>query len=138
MRREEFLDRWWGRGLLYGALFGVVMGLVNSSSHPVSVVERLVTGVVAGVVFGLSMGWGTQRQWTARRRRTAAFTAGLTDERRRLAVRASHRGPVPDDPGTRVAAAALARDRLDELTRQRTQALVIFGLVTVMGAVSSR
>ena len=83
MRWGKFLDRWWGRGLLYGALFGVGMGLFDPDGRD-SAVQRLLTAVIGGVVFGLGMGWGTQRQWAARRQRTAAFTAGLTDERRRL------------------------------------------------------
>ncbi len=134
MTRGKVLERWWGRALVYGVPFGVVMGLFDPDGRD-SLLERLVTGVIAGVGFGLLMGWATQRQLVARRQRTAAFTAGLTEQGLRSAERASRKGPVPNDPAVNAAAAALARFQLEEITRHRNQVLVIFGVGTLAGAV---
>lgn len=73
-----------------------------------------------------------RRQQVAREQRTAACTGGLTPERRALAVRASRRGPVPDDAATRAAAAALTRYQLEQTTTQRNKNVAIFGAVGVL------
>ena len=116
--------------MLYGVLFGVMWGSFDFD-HRDSVRERVLIGVIAGVLFGLVLGWVTRGAHDVRRQRTAAFTSGFTEERRRLAERASRRGPVPDDPQTRAAAAALARYRLEGVIRLRTAGLVSLGLVTL-------
>lgn len=57
-------------------------------------------------------------------------------------MRASRRGPVPDDPATRAAAAGLARDQLEQSISQRSKNLTIFGVIglleLVMALTSSR
>jgi len=79
-----------------------------------------------------AMGRGTRRQQVAREQRTAAFTAGLTAERRTLAVRASRRGPVPDDPAIRAAAVGVTEDRLEQSISQRSKNLAIFAVIGLL------
>ncbi len=74
------------------------------------------------------MGWGTRRQPVAREQRTA----GLTAERRTLAVRASRRGPVPDDPAIRAAAAGVTEDQLEQSISQRSKNLAIFAVIGLL------
>lgn len=55
-------------------------------------------------------------------------------------MRASRRGPIPDDPATRAAAAALTRYQLEQSTGQRNKNLAIFGafgLLELVQAVTS-
>ncbi len=47
-------------------------------------------------------------------------------------MRASRRGPVPDDAATRAAAAALTRYQLEQTTTQRNKNVAIFGAVGVL------
>lgn len=111
--------------MLYGVPFGFLMGL--SAAH-----QGLITGIFTGAAFGLAMNWLTQRQQAAREQRTAAFTAGLPLQDRTLALRASRRGPIPDDPATRAAAAALTRYQLERTTSQRTKNLVGLGAFALL------
>ena len=129
VRRDEFLQRWWVRVLLSGIPFGVMIGLFVG--HRDSVRERVLIGVIGGLVLGLAVGWSDRRQVMLRRQRITSFTAGLTEEGRWVAERASRRGPVPDDPQIRSAAAGLARDGLERVLRERTYGLVSFGLITL-------
>lgn len=123
--------------MLYGVPFGVLMGLFGAYRHGHDAVDGLVTGIFSGVLFGLAMSWLTARQQAARDRRTAPFTAGLTAQGRTLAMRASHRGPVPDDPAIRAAAAALARDQLEQTTSQRGRNLAGLAAFTVLELVQA-
>jgi len=129
VNRDKIRDLWWVQAMLFGVVFGVVMGLFAAhQSHGSGVADGLVTGSIGGVVFGLAMGWGTRRQQVAREQRTAAVTAGLTAERRTQALRVSRRGPIPDDPAIRAAAAGLARDQLGQSISHRSENLTIFGV----------
>lgn len=110
--------------MLYGGPFGVLMGSLGAHrTHRFDAVEGLITVVFTGVLFELAMGWMTQRQRAAREQRTAAFTAGLTARSRTMALRASWRGPIPEDPATRAAAAAMFRYQLERTTSQRSRSL---------------
>lgn len=117
--------------MLYGVPFGVLMGLFAAYRRGADVVDGLVTGIVSGVLFGVWMSVVAGRQQAARARRTAPFTAGLTAQGRALAVRASRRGPVPGDSAVR-AAAALARDQLEQTTSQRGRNLAGMAAFTVL------
>ncbi len=138
VERGKLLKLWWVQAVIFGVQFGVVTGLFAAHrGHGSSVADGLITGSIGGVVFGLAMGWGTRRQQVAREQRTAAFTAGLTAERRMLAVRASRRGPVPDDPAIRAAAAGLTEDRLEQSISQRSKNLAIFGVIGLLELASA-
>ena len=129
---------WWFRALLYGVPFGVAAALLAvHRGHPSGIENWLINGVFSGVLFGLLMGWATRRQQAAREQRTAAFTAGLTAQDRTLAVRASRRGPIPDDPATRAAAAALTEDQLERTTSQRNWNLAGLGVFVVLELVQA-
>lgn len=133
VNRGGIRNTWWSRALLYGVPFGVVMGLFAAHRGPgFGVVDGLIAGIFSGVLFGLAMGWLTRRQQLAREQRAAAFTAGLTAQHRTLAVRTSRRGPIPDDPATRAAAAALTRDQLERSTGQRNKNLARLGALVLL------
>jgi len=132
VNRDKIRHLWWVRALILGVVFGVVMGLFAAHRHGYDVVDGLITGIFSGVLFGLFMSRATRRQQVAREQRTAAFTGGLTPERRTVAVRASRRGPVPDDPAIRAAAAGLARDQLGQSISHRSKNLTIFGVIGLL------
>lgn len=131
--RDKLLKLWWFQALLFGMPFGVITGLFAAhQGHGGGVADGVIIGIVGGVVFGLAMGWVARRQQASREQRTAHFTAGLTVEGRALAVRASRRGPVPDDPVTRAAAAGLTRDQLEQSISQRSKNFAIFGAIGLL------
>lgn len=130
--RDKIFNLWWVRVLTSGVPFGVLMGLFAAHRHGSDVVDGLITGTVSGVLFGWFMSWATRRQEVAREQRTAAFTGRLILEHRALAVRASRRGPVPDDPAIRAAAAALTRDQLGQSISQRSKNIAIFGVIGLL------
>lgn len=133
VNRDKIFNLWWVQAMLLGVVFGVVMGLFAAhQSRGSGVAAGLVTGSIGGVLFGLVMGWVTRRQLVARDRRTAAVTAGLTAERRTQALRASRRGPVPDDPAIRAAAAGLTRDQLEQSISYRSKNIAIFGVIGLL------
>jgi len=140
--RDKIFNLWWVRVLTSGVPFGVVMGLFAAHRHGSDAADGLINGAVSGVLFGVFMAWATRRQQVAREQRTAVFTGGLTPERRAMAVRASRRGPVPDDAAIRTAAVGLARDQLEQSISQRSKNLTIFGVIglleLVMALTSSR
>jgi len=136
VNRDKIRDLWWVQAMLFGVVFGVVMGLFAAhQSHGSGVAAGLVTGSIGGVVFGLVMGWVTRRQQVAREQRTAAVTAGLTAERRTQAVRASRRGPIPDDPAIRAAAAGLTHDDLEQSISYRSKNLTSFSIIGLLDLV---
>ena len=47
-------------------------------------------------------------------------------------MRASRRGPVPDDPATRAAAAGFTRDQLEQLMSQRSKNLTVIGVLGLL------
>lgn len=113
--------------------FGVVTGLFAAHrGHGSGVADGLITGSIGGVLFGLAMGWVTRRQQVVREQRTAAFTAGLTAERRTLVERASRRGPVPDDPAIRAAAVSLTPDQLEQSISNHSKNLAVFGVIGLL------
>lgn len=133
MNRGGNRSKWLSRALLYGAPFGVVMGLFAAHrAHGSGLTDGLINGAISGVLFGVFMRVVTRRQQVAQEQRTAAFTAGLSLQDRTLAVRASRRGPIPDDPATRAAAAALTRDQLERTTSQRNRNLALFGAIGLL------
>lgn len=69
----------------------------------------------------------------AQLRRRAEALGPLPAADRRAAERASVRGPVPEDPGTRAAARALARTALAEQRRRR-----VLGLVSALFILASQ
>lgn len=124
--------------MLYGVPFGVLMGLFAAyRRHGSNVVAGLIVGIISGVLFGVLMTAVTRRQQAARDQRTAAFTAGLTAQSRKSAMRASRRGPVPGDPATRAAAAALTRDRLEQSISQRRRSLTGFSVLALLQLVQA-
>lgn len=48
-----------------------------------------------------------------------------------MATRASRRGPIPDDPATRTAA-AVARDQLERAIKHRTTFVSLFGALGLL------
>ncbi len=133
VNRDKILNLWWVRVLVFGVPFGVVMGLFAAHrGHGSGGADGLINGTVSGVLFGLFLAWVTRRQQIAREQRTTAFTGGLTPERRAVAVRASRRGPAPDDAAIRVVAAALTRDQLEQSISQRSKNFTIFGAVGLL------
>lgn len=133
VNRDKIGNLWWVQVLTSGVPFGVLMGLFAAHrGHGSGVADGLGTGLVVGLLFGVFMALAARRQQVARDQRTAAFTGGLTPERRTVAVRASRRGPVPDDPAIRTAAAALTQDQLEQSINQRSKNLTIFGVIGVL------
>ncbi len=131
MNRDKIFDLWLVRVLLYGVPFGVFMGVFTTDRGHVA--SGWVSSIVAGVLFGLVMGSAHRRQQLAREQRTA----GLTTQNRTLAVRASRCGPIPGDPATRAAAAALTRDLLEQITSQRGKNLAVFGAFILLALVQA-
>jgi len=138
VNRGKIGNVWWRRALLYGVPFGIVIGLFAAHrGHGSGLADGLINGIFSGALFGLAMGWLTRRQQAAREQRTAAFTAGLTAQHRTLAVRASRRGPIPDDPAIRAAAARLTRDQLERTTSQRNRNLAGLAAFTLLELVQA-
>ena len=120
--------------------FGVLTGLSDAHRRGNHGVDGWITGTVSGVLFGVFMSVIAGRQQAAREQRTAVFTAGLSAPDRALAVRASRRGPIPDDPAICAAAARLTRDRLEQSIRQRGRnlaGLAVFAVLELVEVVTS-
>lgn len=108
-------------GLLTGGFFGVVMTIfagVTQGQWP----GALIGGTAGGVLFGAVMGPLMSRL----NHRVLGDLRQLRDVDLQIIVRASNRGPVPTDSGTRAAALELARRRHTETIRTRRQSLVLF------------
>ena len=96
-------------GVFFGA-FMAIFSLLRGVPWPVAVTG----GAIGGVFFGAVMGPLVQRQYRRQRVVVAQLTAGTE----RAAGRAVWRGPVPEDPEVREAAARLADFQLAELRRR--------------------
>ncbi|MFI7067948.1 hypothetical protein ACIBL3_43620 [Kribbella sp. NPDC050124] len=123
----------WVVGLFSGLVFGLGMAaLIRFSSPPASWREAAVIGGVAGVLFGSAMAFGLDRQ----RRELRAAAGDLPPRQLLEAYRAAFRGPMPDDPLVRSAAARVARRRLESLRRARIL-FVILAILMGIGAVTN-
>lgn len=118
---------WWLWSLVVALLF--MAPTVLMPAVPAEVIPVL---LIVGVVFGAGM--GPLVAWALRRAvretdelHSAAGSASKSEYR--AAWRAAMRGRVPSDPKTRRAGARLAAQRADQMIRQRTPMLVIFGTI---------
>ena len=110
--------------MLFGVFFGFFGWLFGLMDWP----EPLIAGASTGVLFGGSMVVMRERQ--QRQLHTAA--GDLPADQVDAAGRAANRGPVPDDPTIRQAAARIAQSRLDSMVRMRV--LVIIAIVLLTGS----
>jgi len=109
----------WQLALVMGLTCGTGAGLL------LAVVGEGWSGALPGAA-GAALGGGLMGATLLRGqvRRRAQAVAGLPVPDRRAAGRASLRGPVPEDPGTRAAAYALAQQGLAEHRRRRVLGIV--------------
>jgi hypothetical protein len=117
----------WQLALITGIPFGVVMGVyagVQSERWPVAVIG----GALGGVIVGPVMGAFAYRQ----NRSVRETIGGAAVESRRRIVRAAWRGPVPDDPEDRAAAARLADHQRAQMRRTRTLSVGVFAVFLVL------
>jgi hypothetical protein len=102
----------WQFGVCCGVLFGVLFGLGLRYLMDETWTAALVSAALGAPFFGLSMALVRRRE----RQLMGGFRAmNLTARQQRAAQRASWRGPVPDDPAVRAAAAEFARVQLRRL-----------------------
>jgi hypothetical protein len=121
----------WVLVVVNGVPFGVVMGLWWFLVEGSSATTAVVGGAVAGLAFGAVLGPVQRRQ----ARQAEASLGALTDRRdRNAALRATWRGPVPDDPAIRSAAAELADEQHARLHRQRLWAPAVYATLTGLSA----
>jgi hypothetical protein len=118
---------WWMWALVYGLAFAAVRTGVAVLGAP-GLRERVLIIAAGSVVAGAAVA-----PFMAGVNRRARRALGpLTPGSARLAVRATMRGPAPDDEQVRRAARRLAQFRRDENLRGRTPMTALFGL-TVLG-----
>lgn len=96
-----------------------------------SIIEGLIIASLSGAFFGYFMERMTRRRQAAWERRIGLLTDGLTPEQRRTAIRSSRRGDPPRDHAIRMAAASIARYRLELMTNQSIKNQVILGAFTL-------
>lgn len=119
----------WQFGVWCGVMFGVLFGVGLRYPMGESWTAALVSGGLTAPLFGLSMARVRRQQ----RRQTGRFRAmKLTAEQERAAQRATWRGPVPDDPAVRAAAAELTRIQLGRLGSRWFRGLAAFMFVVEM------
>jgi hypothetical protein len=102
----------WQFGVCCGVLFGVLFGLGLRYLMGETWTAALVSAAVVGPPFGLSMALNRRRERQLMKR---FHSIDLTAKQQRAAQRAMWRGPVPDDPAVREAAAELARVQVRRL-----------------------
>ncbi len=102
----------WQVGVCCGGLFGVLFGLGLRYPMGKTWTVALLSAALGAPVFGVSMALMARRE----RQLMAPFREmNLTARQQRAAQRAMLRGPVPDDPAVRLAAAELTRVQLGRL-----------------------
>lgn len=123
----------WKRAVVLGVTFGALMTLCTVLSQDVSWVGAALGGVVGGALFGLIASRTMFPQEPELRTVVAASQAAG----RRQVSRATWRGPVPDDPDVRAAAAGVIAYQLPILERQRRWAPFFYlFMILVAGALA--
>jgi membrane associated rhomboid family serine protease len=115
----------WAVGTLSGILYGVLFALVTHYLMDLRWTGALVAGGIGAPFFGVAMGFLSRQM-----KRMMAPTVGgdeLTRKQRQIAFRAAQRGPIPEDPAVRAAAAEYARRHLDQAERRWTRFVIAFG-----------
>ena len=118
----------WKRAVVLGTTFGALMTLYAVLTQDVGWVGALLGGVVGGALFGLIM----SRTMFPQEPELRAVVAASRAAGRRQVSRATWRGPIPDDPAVRAAAAAAIAYQLPILERQRRWAPVFFLVMAVV------
>lgn len=117
---------WWV-GLLAGLFFGVFTTLVRGLGDR-DWSRALLVGVVGGALFGLVMGPVLSRQRALDLGEQGEL--GL-DELQRV-VRATSRGPAPEDPRLREAALELLTRRHEQARRGRWPAILLYAVLVLV------
>lgn len=112
-----------GTGLFFG-LFMTVFFLIQDGH----VLPAVINGPIGGILFGAIMG----RQAARQNNQVMEALGPLTPPGLRDAIRATNRGPVPEDRQIRQAACRLTNLQLHQLSRQREWSLAFFGLMDVL------
>lgn len=89
----------------------------------------ILAAAVGGVFFGAFMGLFLTRV----NRRTRAAVGDVAPDRRVAVLRSAAKGPVPEDPAERAAAARLVSHRLEETRRNRWRTLGVTALFLLLG-----
>ncbi len=119
---------WWAWSLLIGATFGLYRFLSALLLDDAALEAALLSGLFGGLIFGLILGPFTAR--LAKRQREAM--GPLPDTQARSARRAAMRGPAPEDPHVRQAAAQTAAFQLKQMHRQRIWGPVFWVLLIAL------
>jgi hypothetical protein len=120
---------WWVLAIVTGIPFCAVMVVTNLLEGG-SVVGALVGAAVGSIVFGGLMGL-----FLARAHRRIRAVVGAVPPGREAAVhRSAARGPVPDDPVERAAAARLVAHNLDQAKGNLWWSLVVFAIALLLSA----
>jgi hypothetical protein len=122
---------WW-RVLEFTVVFGVIFTVVAGVEDGGTDLPLLVTGLIAGVVVALF--YGPQTAGT-RERLVRSLPAGTTPAQVRAALRASRRGPVPEDPVVRVVTTVLLRQRVAGALASQRQSVVVGAVGVVVSGV---
>ena len=112
-----------------GASMTLTLGL-----HGVSWIVSVVVGAWAGAFYGCMVAPIVERQ----NRPVREAMAGLSKQDWKTAVRAAGRGPAPEEPAARAAAAWLLGGQLAKVRRRRTPFLIGYSLaipLAIYGAV---
>jgi hypothetical protein len=106
-----------------GAAFTLVLGLQG-----LSWIISAVVGAWAGALYGCLVAPIVERNY----RSVREAMAGLSPEDWKTALRATWRGPAPEEPATRAAAAWIVGDQLAQVRRRRTPFLIGYSLVVLL------
>jgi hypothetical protein len=115
----------WAVGTLLGILYGVVCALGTRYLFDLRWTGALIVGGIGAPLFGVAMGFLNRQM-----RQLMAPTAGgdeLTRKQRGMALRAAQRGPIPEDPAVRAAAAEYARRHLHQAEKRWNRIMIAFG-----------
>jgi hypothetical protein len=115
----------WVAGTAAGVMYGVLFALGARYLGDVSWTAALIMGGIGAPFFGVAMGFLNRQM-----KQMMAPTAGgddLTRKQRGTAFRAAQRGPIPEDPAVRAAAAEYARRHLHQAEKRWNRIMIAFG-----------
>ncbi|ONI75407.1 hypothetical protein BWI15_05995 [Kribbella sp. ALI-6-A] len=115
----------WVAGTAAGVMYAVLFALGTHYLGDVGWTAALIMGGVGAPFFGIAMGFLSRQM-----KQLMAPTAGgdeLTRKQREIAFRATQRGPIPQDPAVRAAAAEYAQRHLDQAEKRWSRIVIAFG-----------
>jgi hypothetical protein len=119
---------WWIRALVYGIYFGTVTGFLNATISHQDFATAAAQGALGGLIFGVVMGVRGSRSGNA----FARIAGPVLREKLPAVLRATVKGPIPDDPDIRNASGRIIAYRLSRLGRAVAVTYVVFGLFAAL------